>query len=250
METSKKQSRGSMPNSSPRETRRERRRQERRRKQLINVLIIMAGAVIIAGLIIFVSIRPAQGIIEPEAKQYPMANGNTMGDPNAPVVITEYSDFQCSHCANFALTTEKQIVDTYIATGYVYFEFVPYFFNQNPSESRAAAEAAYCAADQNKFWEYHDIVFSNFSAGNTGGYSDKRLVAFAETIGLDMEAFEECFDSHKYKDQVEEDQIEGLEAEVMGTPSFLINNEFVEGALPFPQFQAKIEAALAAASIE
>jgi protein-disulfide isomerase len=210
----------------------------------------MAGAVLIAGLIIFVSIRPAQGIVEPDPREYPMANGNTMGDPNAPVVIKEYSDFQCSHCANFALTTEKEIIDTYIATGYVYLEFVPYFFNQSPSESRAAAEAAYCAGDQDKFWQYHDIVFANFSAGNTGGYSDKRLNAFAEAIGLDMGTFEACFDSHKYEDRVTEDQIEGLEAEVRGTPSFLINDEFVEGALPFPDFQVKIEAALAAASIE
>jgi len=220
---------------------------EQARKRNQAILLIAAGAVIIAGLLIWRSLAPVGGITLPEGKEHPMADGTAVGDPNAPVLIVDYSDFQCSACQYFFANTEQDILTTYVASGQVRFEFHPYILDQNALESIPASEAAYCAEEQGKFWEYHDILFTNASTSNSGGYSNKRLLAFAEAIGLDVEAFDDCLSSNKYRDQVIQETQNAKLLGITATPSFIINGKLVTGALPFSDFQAEIEAALAAA---
>ena len=182
-------------------------------------------------------------IIVPTPREHPMADDNTMGDPNALVVIEEFSDFQCSHCRNFFRDTEPLIINEYIATGQVYFIYRSW--GDSPGgDSGRAMEAAYCAGDENKFWEMHDIIYANFSAGDSGGYSTVRLTAMGEAIGLDVNTFEDCLKDKKYRDRVAEDQSAAQEKGVQGTPSFFINDEFVEGNAPYDTFRTFIEAAL------
>ncbi|HEX9596708.1 MAG TPA: thioredoxin domain-containing protein, partial [Anaerolineales bacterium] len=100
--------------------------------------------------------------------------------------------------------------------------------------SQVSAEAAYCARDQGKFWEYHDLLFAN--QGN-GSFSRDRLRAFAQALDLDEEAFSACLSGAKYRDQVQQDLADGLRAEVRGTPSFLINGKLVAGAQPYAMFR-------------
>jgi protein-disulfide isomerase len=113
-------------------------------------------------------------------------------------------------------------------------------------ESANAAEAAYCAGDQGRFWDFHGILFTNQNGENQGAFADKRLVAMAETLGLDMAEFNSCFDGGKYQTAVNQDRADGLAAGVQGTPAFVINGKLVPGALSFAQLQQEIEQAQAA----
>jgi protein-disulfide isomerase len=115
----------------------------------------------------------------------------------------------------------------------------------NNTESRDAIAAAYCAGDQNKFWEYQDILFANQTGENVGNYTSRRLIAYAQTIGLNMNDFKSCFNGGKYLDRVAQDPIDGKKAGIQSTPSFIVNGKIIEGAQPFEVFQQAIESALA-----
>jgi protein-disulfide isomerase len=178
---------------------------------------------------------PQAGIVTP----HPDQKANSMGDPNAPIKIIEYGDFQCPYCRRFWQQTEPQIVEAYVKTGKVYFEFRSYAF-LGP-ESIAAAEAAYCAGDQAKFWEYHNVLFSSGTGENVGDFTADKLRQYASTLGLDAGQFDACLTSEKYSDQVTQDLEDGKNQGVHATPSFLINGKLVEGAQPFDYFKKIID---------
>jgi protein-disulfide isomerase len=238
---------------SKRQEMRAKRAQQERTKNIVIVVIVAVIAIAIVAFVAVPSITTAFKPTEtpkPEAeiKEHPLMNRpqvniNGMGDPNAPVKIIEYSDFQCPYCGQFTIDTEQQLIDAYIATGKVYFEYHSFgvFIGR---ESGRAAEAAYCAGDQNKFWEMHDILFANQTGENTGDFTDSRLTAFAKKLGLDMTAFNDCFTKNKYADRVTQDGVAGKQAGVQATPSFTINGKLVEGAQPFAAFQTEIDALL------
>ena len=114
-------------------------------------------------------------------------------------------------------------------------------------ESAAAAEAAYCAGDQGKFWDYHDMLFDNWTGENVGAFSTQRLQAFGEALGLKMDEFRPCLDTHKYANQVAQDRAGGEKLGVKATPTFFINGKQIVGSQSFASFQKEIESALAAA---
>lgn len=213
--------------------------------------IIVVGALLVAVALIYPNLKPIGEIVTREPGEHPMANDNAMGDPNAPIRIEEFSDFQCPYCARFHDETETQLVNTYVTDGTVYFVYRS-FGDFIGAESKAAAEAAYCAGDQGKFWEYHDTLFANQTGENVGAFSDRRLQAFAEALSLDMGAFNSCFNSGKYSDRVNQDRIDGTAAGVTGTPAFVLTytvngkekTRFINGAQPISEFQTQIEGAL------
>jgi protein-disulfide isomerase len=170
-----------------------------------------------------------------------------MGNPDAPVTIVEYSDFQCPACLAFHEQTESLLVEQYINTGKVHFIYRS-MGTWIGAESAAAAEAAYCASDQGKFWDYHDILFANQQGENVGGYKEKRLLAFAENLGLNMSDFRACLSSDKYADRVAQDRLDGEQQGVSATPTFFVNAELVRGAIDFNQLSSMIEAKLATSS--
>jgi protein-disulfide isomerase len=195
------------------------------------------------------TLLPAGGFSHPELYRRPLTSGNTFGDPNAPVVIEEFSDFGCSHCATFALETARQITEEYVESGEVHFIFRSTGdFLGNPQTS-FAAEAAYCAADQDMFWEYHDLLYANQYLLFADPYQDINgyLVAFAEALELDTDQFETCIDDHQHRARVEQDETDTLKAGFKGTPGFLVNGRIVRGALPYEDFQTIIEQELAKA---
>ncbi|HWS24469.1 MAG TPA: thioredoxin domain-containing protein [Anaerolineales bacterium] len=170
-------------------------------------------------------IRDAKVISRPDQIDF-----NKVGDPNAPIKIVEYSDFQCPWCAYFTENFEQLFIDKYVKTGKVLFEYRSMGLFIGP-ESIQSMEAAYCAGDQGKFWDMHDIIFSNHNGENIGDYTDQRLKAFAEKIGLDTAVFNECFDSNKYEKLSQEDQAAGNAIGVQGTPSITINGTLSEVSL-------------------
>jgi protein-disulfide isomerase len=140
---------------------------------------------------------------------------------------------------------KPEIVKQYVDTGKVQMVFKHYAF-LGP-ESQWAAVASECAADQGKFWEYHDKLYGSQQGENQGAFNKDKLIGFAEELGLDRAAFEECLNSDATLDRVQADVSEGQQLGVRGTPNFFINGKPVSGALPFEQFQQAIEQALAEA---
>jgi protein-disulfide isomerase len=227
---------------------REERRRQKRRQQLATILTIGGVVVLVIAVIVYASLKkanaPIGSIISITPNPRPMANGNVMGDPNAPIQIVEYSDFQCPACLAFYQQIEPSLVSEYISTGKVHFTYRSMGDWIGP-ESVKAAEAAYCASEQNKFWDYHDILFANWTGENIGDFTNKRLVAFADNLGLDMSAFRTCFNNQKYSQRVTQDHTDGIQAGVKGTPSLFINGKKYEGDFSFSAFKQYIDAALA-----
>lgn len=172
-----------------------------------------------------------------------MTQSNAMGNPNAPVHIIEYGDFQCPYCLKFWSQTEPQLIEEYVNTDKVYFEYrsVGAFIGL---ESGWAAEGAYCAGDQGKFWEYHDTLFANWTGENTGDFTKDKLVTYAKALNLDMEMFESCISEEKHKGTVEQDAADAEANGVRATPTFFINGVKFEGSQSFSILKDLIEQAL------
>lgn len=163
-----------------------------------------------------------------------------LGDPNAPVTIIEFSDYQCPFCQRFWSESLPLIKKNYIETGkakLVYRDF-PLGFHQY---AQKAAEAAECAGDQGKYWEMHDTLFANINS-----LTINDLKGYAADLGLNTADFNKCLDTGKYTSEVQADLADGSAAGVSGTPSFFINGVQIVGAQPYSAFQQAIEAALAA----
>ncbi len=158
------------------------------------------------------------------------------------VTLEEFADFQCSHCAQFAVGVGKQIKKDFVETGKIRFVFRHFPFIGE--ESFRAAEATECAADQNKFWEYHDTVFENWKGANEGHFSDDNLKLFASSLQLDRGPFDACFDSRKYLGKVEADLRRGEQLGVQGTPSLFLNGEML-APTSYEELLQLIESAIA-----
>jgi protein-disulfide isomerase len=233
---------------SKRQARREQIRRKEQRGRLIGIGLISIGAIFVAFLIIYPNFKPAAALTLPDALARPNVDFNAAGNPDAPIRIDEYSDFQCSHCAGFYQTTEKELMNTYVADGAVYFVYNTFGDFMGP-DSADMGGAAYCAGDQGKFWEMHDVILSN--QGSAQGA--RRLAEFAEYLKLDMDEFESCFNGNAYKDLIDQDAKDGLAAGIKATPSFVltytvngeVKTKLIEGAQPFDAFKQEIDAVLA-----
>ncbi|MBL8063146.1 MAG: thioredoxin domain-containing protein [Anaerolineales bacterium] len=239
---------------SKRQQRREQIRRKERNSRLWAIGLITGGVLIVAFLFFYSYLKPTGDIVEAPQRDLSalQVDFNKLGNPDAPIKITEFSDFQCPYCRIFFENTEELLIERYVANGTVYFEYksVGAFIG---AESLAAAEAAYCAGDQGKFWEMHDTIFANQGGENVGAFNDRKLSAFAENVGLDMTAYQDCIDSRKYRDLANQDATDANTAGIQATPSFLltymVNGEeqlrVVQGAQTIDAFAQEIEAALA-----
>jgi protein-disulfide isomerase len=164
------------------------------------------------------------------------------GSKDAKVVIIEFSDFQCPFCARFFDQTLPLIERDYIKTGkvqLVYRDF-PLSFHQY---AQKAAEAAQCANEQGKFWEYHDLLFKNQNEWISAG--EAKLLDYAKALELDTNKFNSCLTTGKYESEVKKDFQDGLQYGVQGTPTFFINGIPIVGAQPYEAFKQVIDQQLA-----
>ena len=177
-------------------------------------------------------------IVKVDAGKLPL-----LGKGSAKVTIVEFSDFQCPFCKSFFDDTSKQINDKYIKTGNVKFAYRQFPLTTIHPNAQISAEASECAQEQNKFWEYHDVLFQNQATWSTLSTEDvlPSLTKLAEQIGLNTDQFGTCLNNHKYTDAVNADQKAGVAAQVNGTPAFFINGYRLTGAQPFSEFQKIIE---------
>jgi protein-disulfide isomerase len=173
----------------------------------------------------------------------------SIGPPDAPVVMVEFSDFLCPFCGRHSQQTLEPILENYEGLiHYVYRDF-PSVGGQNAVESAMAAE---CADDQGAFWNYHDLLFADQDALRTNDLGQLRsvLIGYAQSLELDEDTFIECLDSDKYLSDVIQDASEGQKNGVSGTPGFFINGTFVSGAQPYEIFASIINAELRGQGIE
>ncbi len=165
------------------------------------------------------------------------------GDPKAKVTVVEFADYQCPFCERFHKEIYKQILTDYVDTGKVKFVYKNLAFLGK--ESTDAANAALCAKEQNKFWEYHDYLFDNQNGENQGAFAPDNLKQFAVAVGLEPTQFNACLDSAKYNAQVEADQAEANKNGFNSTPSTAVGSVPLIGAQPYATFKSAIEAELA-----
>ena len=170
-----------------------------------------------------------------------------LGNPDAPITIVEFGDYQCHQCYNWYHNTKPEITTNYIQTGKVNLVFVDLAFLGR--DSPKAAQATYCAEDQGKYWVYHDILYnSQESQIDNGWASSERLKEFASSLDLDMILFESCLDSEKYAERVQFNISQAREHGVRGTPGFFItsfnNQQQLGGAQPFSVFKQVIDSQL------
>jgi len=152
-------------------------------------------------------------------------NGSPIiGNPSATITIVEWGDYQCTFCYKFHQSTLNTIKQDFIETGKVKLVFKD--FPLNGPDSVLAAEAAYCAQDQGKYWQYHDELYKNWGGERTGWITRDSLDKFATTVSVDLEKFDKCLDDHKYLERVKQMYEFGKEIGIDATPSFLVfNNE-------------------------
>ena len=221
---------------SRRQERREAMVRRERRNRLLTLGLISLGAAFLVFAVAWPQLRPVVEVVSVETGTYPNADDNAMGDPNAPITIEEFADFQCPFCQRFQNQTEPLLKQYYVDTGKVRFVFrsMGNFLSDNrarnlgtpaTSESRDAALAAYCAGDQDRFWEMQAHLFANVLGEDVGSFTDRRLKVIARTAGLDMDQFNSCYNSDKYFERIQQDFEDGQAAGVNGTPGFLVTYE-------------------------
>lgn len=171
--------------------------------------------------------------------------GRILGNPNAPVHVVEYGDYQCPGCGVFARDFESRLISDFVVTGQASFEYRDFAFIGDDSER--AAEAAACALDEGAFWAYHKTLFYNQDGENAGAFRERRLRAMAEELGLDADRFGGCLGNGTHADEVEAMRQEAQDLGVSGTPSFFVNGERVEYR-GYESVAAAIERHLAARS--
>jgi len=162
-----------------------------------------------------------------------------LGDPNAPVTLVEFGDYQCTFCTRFFKETEPILIEKYVKTGKLKMVFRDFVINGR--ESQNAAEAAQCAGEQGKYWEYHNRLYSERRGYNVGTFKEENLKRFAQELGLDTEQFNKCYDSGKYRDEISKDYQDALRFGSRGTPTFYLNGKQLVGALPSYVFEQAIE---------
>ncbi len=172
----------------------------------------------------------------------------SLGREDAPVTMVEFSDYQCPFCKRHFLTVLPIIKKEYIDTGKIRYVFRDFPIASLHPQAKKGHEAAYCAGEQNKYWEMHDTLFEN-----SKDFSVPALKRYAQGIGLDGDRFNTCLQSRKYASRIEKEIAEGTKAGVRGTPSFFIGpsgsggkitGTMVRGAQPLARFRQVIENAL------
>ncbi len=159
------------------------------------------------------------------------------GPEDAPVVIIEFSDYQCPYCGRFHTTTYQRLKEVYgDRIRFVYRDFP---LTQIHPEALPAAIAANCAGEQGEYWAFHDKLFQNQANLSADAY-----LTFAQELGLDMDAFRACLEDPAQKEEVLADQAYAAQLGVTGTPTFFINGIPLVGAQPFEAFQQIIESEL------
>jgi len=172
-------------------------------------------------------------------KENLLVGSTILGNSNAEITVVEFGDYQCTFCYKFHKDVMRKISEQYIESGDV--NFVYKDFPLNGELSILASEASYCAQDQGKFWEYHNMLYDNWGGENTGWITNNALLGFARDAGLNLEEFNLCMNNSNFRQKVLDNEQFAMSINVAATPSFLVikENEFyrIVGAHPLEKFE-------------
>jgi protein-disulfide isomerase len=174
---------------------------------------------------------------------------NRLGNPDAPVVLVEWADYQCPFCRDFSELIMPRLIEEYIKPGKVLFEYRDLAFLDDSSgsdESNLPAEAAAYAADSGDYWIMHDTIYVNQFGENKGAYSSARITEIARTAGLEMEQFTSCMEADTHADEVEAMRKEAEAAGINSTPSLFLNGQRINYTGEYNDLKAEIDAILSA----
>lgn len=225
---------------------------EQRQKRLRILGSIAVAAIAIAAMLIWVN-RPSDdsASLDIDYASIPQ-DGHVLGNPDAPVTLVEYADYQCPACGQFARESLPQVIRDYVESGQVKVEFRVYPFlggqdlNDPNNESVNAAMAAECARDQGKFWEYNHALFESQNGENKGGFSIENLQNVADDVGLDRTQFDACLESGEHRADVIASYDEAVAAGVNSTPTLILNGVTVAYTTSgYERLQEQIDAAIA-----
>lgn len=191
------------------------------------------------------SVQPSQPI------RISTDNDPVRGNPDAPITIIEFSDFQCPFCARFHVQTLPSILEEYIDTGKVNLVYRDFPIQSIHPNALPAAVAAECANEQGMYWQYHDTLFEKQNAWSKldTGSAISTFSQYATDVGLEQQQFDSCLSSGKYLEEVQQDLSDGRDYDITGTPGFFIGNEKIgfvkiDGAQPFESFKRVIDSQL------
>ena len=219
---------------------------------------LILGAVAVVGIVLIAMQARGSGPSPQIVAELPpgdpgKAQPYVYGRPDAPVAIAEFADFECPACAQFATLTEPDVRKRLADAGQVSFRFYDFPLDQHRNSVLASLAAA-CAADQNKFWEMHDRIFAGQDAWATRpGESDAaanrrggRLFAeYARAIGLDEAAWSKCVEEQRHLDRIRANRQLGIQRQVRSTPTFIVGNRMVPGALSYDALKRMVDEAAA-----
>src|SRR5258706_6946640 len=176
-------------------------------------------------------------LLRPPSVEVAYDPARVKGDPKAPITIVEFSDFQCPFCKK-SESTLHELLTKY--SGRVKLAYLDFPLRDIHPQAQSAAEAARCAGEQGKFWEYHDALYAEQSK-----LDGAELLTRARALNLDAKSFQSCLNSGKFKSKIEADMEQGRKVGVAGTPGFFVNGVFLSGAVPPADFEKIIDIQLA-----
>jgi protein-disulfide isomerase len=202
-------------------------------------LRIISSVLIVTGLV-------APGITTPSSAVQAPDDYRVLGSPEAPLELVIFSDFECPYCRNFALAATPAVIAEFVQTGqlrlrYVFFPLAAVYAN-----SVAAAKAAHCAGQAERFWDFHDYLFVRQPEWSGDAAADSVWIEYARNIGLDAQHFEACFLSDEAHAAVEADLRMALAAGVSGTPTLVVNGQSLSGFQTYEELRREILKSLAA----
>jgi protein-disulfide isomerase len=202
-----------------------RRQRTRRRNQLIISSIAIVVVVAVAAIIFTVATTPPSIPVVPTAVTTDTGSF-IIGDPNAKVTLTEWGDFRCSACDSFFTNVEPAIMSDYVKAGKIKFEFKNFITIDGSSttgDSHNAAAAGWCAADQNRFWDFYQTMYSNYPGENPGYWTTNRLKAVGQKLNLDTAKFNTCIDTNQHRQDVLTQNQQAQTNGYTGTPTLVLD---------------------------
>ncbi len=198
-------------------------------------LLLGGGALLGAGLLAYLVLKPRTVSIPANvavlAADTAGFRGYVLGSPTAPVEISEYADFQCPACGEFAMVQWPSVRQQLIESGKLRWRYRDFPLDNLHPNARVAAHAAACANDQNKYWEMHDAIFAAQSQWSSSGNAAGLFGQYFARLGGDRNAFAECMRSARYAGRIQASAEEGVKLGVGSTPTFLIDGQLYPGVL-------------------
>jgi protein-disulfide isomerase len=218
-------------------------------KRPFYILIIVFLIVGIAVIGYQVSKPAAQAVFTMDSTITLVANqGHVLGSDSALIEVVEFADFECPACGNFATLTEPDVRTRLVNTGQIRYRFMDFPLDGH-ANTRAAHNAAWCASEQNKFWEMHDAIFQ--AQDRWSGYATRRPLpvfeALAQQVGLNLSQYQGCMTSRKFAGHIQSNYDEGMRLGVGSTPTFFIGTKKIAHNMSYDEFKKHVDEALGAA---